>query len=104
METVPADWSIRQLTEFSSFVSGFVEQAAAARAAIERASEALDAEVGALVFDDRIGPVVGFAAGQVPAGDLLDAARGTSRRSALSAWRSAASGPCSTFPAWATAG
>jgi PAS domain S-box-containing protein len=76
METSLADWSIQQLTEFSSFVSGFVERVAVSRAAIERASEALDAEVGALVLHDRIGPVVGFPAGQVPVGDLLDAARG----------------------------
>src|SRR5947199_6678171 len=76
METVPADWSIRQLTEFSSFVSGFAEQAAAARAAVERASEALGAEVGALVLGDRIGPVAGPASGQVPAADLLAAVRG----------------------------
>ncbi|MGH2688406.1 MAG: PAS domain S-box protein, partial [Actinomycetota bacterium] len=76
MESVPADWSVQQLTEFSSFVSGFVEETAAARAAVERACEALEAEVGALVVDGTVGPAMGFPAGRVPAEDLLDVVRG----------------------------
>src|SRR3982750_1534634 len=76
METISPDWSIQQLTEFSSFISGFAEPAAAAQAAIERASFVFDAEAGALVFGDRVGPVVGFPAGQVPAGELVEAIHG----------------------------
>ncbi|MGH2720867.1 MAG: PAS domain S-box protein, partial [Actinomycetota bacterium] len=89
MESVPADWSVQQLTEFSSFVSGFVEEAGAARAAVERACEVLEAEVGALVVDDRVGPAMGFPSGRVPADQLLDAGRG--QRSAVDV---PGAGPC----------
>jgi two-component system, sensor histidine kinase and response regulator len=76
MQPLPADWSTQQLTEFSAFVSGFLNETDAARAAVERACEILEAEVGVLVVDDRVGPAVGFPFGRVPAERLLEVTQG----------------------------
>ena len=45
------NWSTQQLAEFLAVVSSVPEPAAAVREAIERAAEALEAEVGAVVSD-----------------------------------------------------
>jgi diguanylate cyclase (GGDEF)-like protein len=46
-------WSIHQLTEYFAVVSASPDEEVAVRDAVERAVEALDAEVGAAVVDDR---------------------------------------------------
>src|SRR5689334_4936987 len=66
-------WSIQQLVEFLAAVSSRGDGPATMRTAVERAAEALDAEVGALVVDGRVVTSVGFAAGDVPEAELAAA-------------------------------
>ncbi|MEA2256356.1 MAG: hypothetical protein QOG35_2401, partial [Solirubrobacteraceae bacterium] len=65
------NWSTQQLAEFLAVVSAVPEPAAAVREAVERAAEALEAEVGAVVQDGAVTASVGFPAGAVPEDDLL---------------------------------
>src|SRR4051794_29613361 len=69
-------WSIQQLVEFLAAVSSREDGAATMHTAVERAAEALEAEVGALVVDGQVATSVGFAAGEVPAAELVAAADG----------------------------
>ncbi|MFL5826164.1 MAG: putative bifunctional diguanylate cyclase/phosphodiesterase [Thermoleophilaceae bacterium] len=73
------NWSTQQLVEFLAVVSSFGEEDAATRGGAERAAEALEAEVAAVVRDGRVVSSVGFPAGQVPEQELLEVARGTRR-------------------------
>jgi diguanylate cyclase (GGDEF)-like protein len=76
-------WSTQQLTEFLALVSSFTDAAAATRGAIERAAEAVDAEVVALVRDGAVSATVGFPSDRVPDQQLLAlAGRGSSVRRA----------------------
>ena len=63
---VETSWSAQQLTEFLAAVSAVSDAPAALRAAVERAAEALEAEVGALIDEDRVVASIGFARGQLP--------------------------------------
>jgi diguanylate cyclase (GGDEF)-like protein len=76
MPELRASWSTQQLTEFLALVSSFADEAAAIRGAIERAAEALDADVGAVVIRDELAASVGFSAGEVLLEDLRAAAHG----------------------------
>jgi diguanylate cyclase (GGDEF)-like protein len=65
---VPTSWAAQQLTEFQTAVSAARDEGAAVQDAVERATEAFEAEVGAIV-DDR-GTVIassGFGIGGIPA-------------------------------------
>jgi signal transduction histidine kinase len=63
-------WSTQQLAEFLAAVSSSQTEAAAARAAVERAAEALDAEVAAIVCGGQVVSVVGYPDGAAPVGEL----------------------------------
>jgi diguanylate cyclase (GGDEF)-like protein len=65
--SVPTSWAAQQLTEFLTAVSAADDEAAAVQDAVERATEAFEAEVGAIV--DAEGGVVassGFGIGGFP--------------------------------------
>jgi diguanylate cyclase (GGDEF)-like protein len=64
---MPYHWSIHQLTEYMVSVSQPDDPAAAIEVALERAVEALDAELGVLVVDDEVRGSVGFGTRPVPA-------------------------------------
>jgi diguanylate cyclase (GGDEF)-like protein len=59
MET---SWSTQQLVEFLALVSSFQDSESAVSGAVERAAEALDADVGAIVRADRMTASIGFPA------------------------------------------
>ena len=63
-------WSTQQLAEFIAAVSAAETRPAAARAAVERAAEALDADVAALVARDELVAVVGYPQGRAPVAEL----------------------------------
>jgi signal transduction histidine kinase len=78
METSAA-WSTQQLAEFLAIVSAFDTEDAAALGAVERAAEALDAEVAAIVADSSVMAAVGYREGTAPLDDLKSVAFGPSR-------------------------
>ena len=71
-----ADWSGQQLAEFLAAVSSYDTEAAAVAGAVERAAEALEAEVAALVRGREVVSSVGFASGRVPEDELRRAVAG----------------------------
>src|SRR5919112_2391003 len=75
MSPASGTWSTQQLTEFLAVVSSVPEAATAVREAIERAAEALEAELGAVVSDGAVTASVGFRVGQVPEAELVEVAR-----------------------------
>jgi diguanylate cyclase (GGDEF)-like protein len=60
------DWLPEQLTEFLAAVSSYVDEQAACDGAVERAAEAIEAEVGVLLRDGVVVSSVGFPQGEVP--------------------------------------
>jgi signal transduction histidine kinase len=78
METSAA-WSTQQLAEFLAVVSAFDAEDAAAVGAVERAAEALDAEVAAIVTDATVIASVGYQEGTAPLADLKSIASGSTR-------------------------
>jgi diguanylate cyclase (GGDEF)-like protein len=62
----------QQLTEFLAVVSARQDAPSAHRAAAERAARALEAEAGLVLIDGVAVAAIGFPAGQVPAGQLLE--------------------------------
>src|SRR4051812_45288280 len=66
-----ASLQVQQLLELLAVVSSLPDEASAVRGAVERAAQALEAEIAAVVFDDRVAAAVGFPAGAVPSADLL---------------------------------
>ena len=69
-------WSSQQLTEFLTVVSVVPEESVLFRSAAERAAEAVECEVAAVVVDGRIGASLGFADGAAPDDLLLAIGRG----------------------------
>src|SRR5712692_9433769 len=69
-------WSTLQLTEFLAVVSACGDEDEAMRSGMERAAEALEAEVAALVNETEVLAAVGFAQGALPHRELMAAARG----------------------------
>lgn len=63
-------WSTQQLAEFAAAVAGAGGEVATARVSVERAAEALDAEVGAIVSGGALVAAVGYPQGQVPVAEL----------------------------------
>ena len=61
-----ANWSTEQLTEFLALVSSRTNAAEAAQSAVERAAQALEADVGALIRNGLMEASVGFPSGQMP--------------------------------------
>jgi diguanylate cyclase (GGDEF)-like protein len=70
------DWSGQQLAELLAAVSSYDHEPAAVAGAVERAAEAVEAEVGALVRGGVVVSAVGFARGRVPEDELCRAAAG----------------------------
>ena len=64
------NWSTQQLAEFLAVVSSVPDPAAALREAIERAAEALEAEVGAVVQGGVVRASVGFPVAEAPEAEL----------------------------------
>src|SRR5439155_20743675 len=69
-------WSTQQLAEFLAAVSSSQTEASAAFAAVERAAEALDAEVAAIVCGGEVVAAVGYPEGAAPAAELNSVAAG----------------------------
>ena len=67
-------WSTQQLAEFLALVSSFADEPSAVCGAVERAAEALDAEVGAIVRGRELVASIGFPAHTAPADALAAAA------------------------------
>jgi signal transduction histidine kinase len=65
-----AQWSTQQLAEFVAATSTADTEPSAAIVAVERAAEALDAEVAAIVCDGAIIAAVGYPEGMRPVADL----------------------------------
>jgi len=63
-------WSTQQLAEFVASVSSCTTEASAARAAVERAADALDAEVAAIMAGGELLAAVGYAEGTEPVDEL----------------------------------
>jgi diguanylate cyclase (GGDEF)-like protein len=76
MLTGAESWSTQQLAEFLALVSSFGDEASAIDGAVERAAEALEAEVGALIRGREVVAAIGFPAGAIPAARLLEAIDG----------------------------
>ena len=77
----PAEsWSTQQLAEFAALVASFPDRESAVLGAIERAAEALETEVAALVGSGGIESCLGFPAGEAPARDLARVAAGDAKR------------------------
>jgi signal transduction histidine kinase len=66
----PTAWSTQQLAEFLASVSASESEASAALAAVERAAEALDAEVASIVCRGELVAAVGYPEGAAPLADL----------------------------------
>src|SRR5262245_43795213 len=64
------NWFPQQLVAFLEAVWSATTEAAAGLMAVERAAEALDAEVAAIVCGDRVVAVVGYPEGAVPVREL----------------------------------
>jgi len=61
-----SSWATQQLAEFVAALSGFEDERSALVGAVERTSEAFEAEVSAIVSPRGIEASIGFAAGAVP--------------------------------------
>ena len=66
----PSAWNTQQLAEFLEAVSSSESESSAAHAAVERAAEALDAEVAAIVRDREVVAAVGYPDGAAPVDEL----------------------------------
>jgi diguanylate cyclase (GGDEF)-like protein len=70
-------WSIHQLTEYFDAVISKEDEDGAVRVAVERAAEALGAELGALLRDDDVLTCVGVGHAAPPVGALIQARAGS---------------------------
>jgi uncharacterized protein YigA (DUF484 family) len=70
------DWTTNQLTEFMDGVSRADDEPSAIQLAVERAAEALDAEVAAAIVLTSVRAAVGFPRGEVPERELIAIAEG----------------------------
>ncbi|HSW96176.1 MAG TPA: bifunctional diguanylate cyclase/phosphodiesterase [Patescibacteria group bacterium] len=69
-------WATEQLAEFLGAVSSSTGRRSAVNVAIQRAAEAIDAEVAAVVTSGTVEAAVGFGDSVVPDAALVDAANG----------------------------
>ncbi len=73
-------WSVLQLAEFVAVVTATADEESLLQAAVERAAEAVDAEVGALLSTDgEVAVAVGYGAAGPPVAELRAAASGATR-------------------------
>ena len=73
--TPSSSWSTQQLAEFLVAVAASPDAGAATMCALQWASEALEAEVAAVMTADAVVDMVGFPRGRVPVSELLAAGR-----------------------------
>jgi diguanylate cyclase (GGDEF)-like protein len=71
--SVPPTWSTQQLAEFLAAVSVAKDYPSAARVGVERAAEAFEAEVAAIVRDGGVEASIGFPEGAVPSAEIVAA-------------------------------
>ena len=72
----PANWSTQQLTGFLATVSSASDERTASRLAVERAAEALDAEVAALLRNGEVYVSIGFPSDPALERALVDVSEG----------------------------
>ncbi|HKN50858.1 MAG TPA: GAF domain-containing protein, partial [Amycolatopsis sp.] len=65
----------QQLLELLAVLSSYADQDSAVQGAVERAAQAFEAEVAAVVVDDQVLASIGFPAGTVPHLDIIAIAR-----------------------------
>src|SRR5205085_5568604 len=70
----PPQWHAQQIAEFLAAVSAYEDEPAALDGAVERAAEAMEAEIAAVVQNGTVLASVGFRAGHVPEQALIAAA------------------------------
>jgi diguanylate cyclase (GGDEF)-like protein len=70
-----ASFQIQQLLELLAVVSSYPDEASAAHGAAERAAQALEAEVAAVVFGRRVAACVGFPEGEAPDAEIVAVAQ-----------------------------
>jgi hypothetical protein len=70
------NWSTQQLAEFLAVVTSFPDEVAATRGAVERAAEALECEVAAILKHDEVVASIGFPDGRTPRAELAAVAAG----------------------------
>jgi diguanylate cyclase (GGDEF)-like protein len=63
-------WSAQQLAEFLAVVSSYPDEQSALSGAVERAAEAVEAEIAALVQDGEVRVSIGFSRGRDPLASL----------------------------------
>jgi len=73
--SIDKSWATQQLPEFLAAISCCQDEASAVRHAVERAAEALEADVAAHVRDDAVIACVGFPATSAPERELVAIAR-----------------------------
>src|ERR1700692_914967 len=76
MPDLNESWTTQQLVEFLSLVSSFPDEQSAICGAVERAAEALEAGVGAVVTDGTLLASTGLSADNVRGGLLVAAGEG----------------------------
>jgi signal transduction histidine kinase len=69
-------WSTQRLAEFLAAVSSCETEASAALTVVERAAEALEAEVAAIICGGEVVAAVGYPEGAVPAAELSSVSEG----------------------------
>ncbi len=72
----PQEWLSQQIAEFLAVVSSYRDETTAVEGAVERAAEAVEAEVGAIIRDGAVVTSVGFPHGAAPEAALVAAAAG----------------------------
>ena len=78
-----SDWSAQQLGEYLAALCDADDEQSAIDTAIERAAEAVEAEVAAVVIDGQMVASVGFPIGSAPVAELVEAAGGMGRTAEL---------------------
>ncbi len=66
-------WSTQQLAEFAGLFAESADEQWACQRGVERAAEALEAEIAVLIRSGQVVGAIGFGAGEVPVAQLLDA-------------------------------
>ncbi len=76
MAATVENWSTQQLAEFLAVVTSYPDEGSATLGAVERAAEALEAEVAAILKDGVVVASIGFPGGKPPTEKLQAVADG----------------------------
>jgi diguanylate cyclase (GGDEF)-like protein/PAS domain S-box-containing protein len=77
MSRSSGDWLAHQLSEFLAEISSLPDKASAVARAVERAAEAMEAEICALVASQEVVASVGFPRGEEPPAELIEVVQGS---------------------------